>query len=80
MPIPRPRWRALNQSRTTRTQEENIGASPMPRNTRATLNWVKLPTRPAAACARDQIVSPEASSRRGPIRSISAPLGSWKKA
>ena len=67
-------------NRTTRTAEENIGASPAPRKTRATTNCQKLPTRPAPAWASDQTNRPRPSRRRGPTRSVSAPPGSWLKA
>ena len=80
MPVGRPRSRTLYQSRTTRTAEENIGASPRPRKTRAMENCQNEPTKPAAAWASDHRPRPVASSRCGPTRSTSAPPGSCAKA
>ncbi len=80
IPVGRPRPRTLYQSRTTRTAPENIGASPRPRNARVRTNCQKPATKPAVACATDQITRPAPSTRRGPSRSSSAPPGSWAKA
>ena len=80
MPVARPRSRGLNQSRTTRAQVGNCGASPTPSSTRAPKNSPKPLTSPPNTWARDHRLSPNVSRRRGPSLSTMAPVGSCEKA
>ena len=80
MPVARPRSRGLNQSRTTRAQVGNCGASPMPSRMRAPKNSPNPRTNPPSTCATDQRPRPQVNRMRGPNRSTIAPVGNCAKA
>ncbi len=80
MPVAVPRSRPPNQSRTTRAELGNCGASPKPSTARTTMNWPKPVTSPASAWASDHSASAPVSKRRGPNRSIKPPAGNCANA
>ncbi|MEJ0067260.1 MAG: hypothetical protein WDM85_19145 [Caulobacteraceae bacterium] len=64
-PVARPRTSGANQARTTLAPVGHCGASPRPRNRRATISCGRPTARPVAPWAADQRVSAPASSGRG---------------
>ena len=79
-PSGKPRSFSGNQFTEARAPAVNIGDSPMPRPTRATMNCPKFCTAPLTICAIDQTVMPSESMMCGPTRSVMAPTGSWQSA
>ncbi|MCY1307625.1 hypothetical protein D9M70_575610 [compost metagenome] len=79
-PVGVPRSSASNHSARALAADGNIGASPMPSNTRSPRKLARLLERPNAAWATDQKISDPPSISLLPNRSMMMPMGSCEKA
>ncbi|MNF05214.1 hypothetical protein D3C80_2048920 [compost metagenome] len=71
---------ASNHSESALAAEGNIGASPIPSNTRKPMNPAKLLTMPNADCATDQASNDAPRAILLPRRSMIMPIGNCAKA
>ena len=79
-PVGVPRSLASNHSDNALAADGNIGASPIPSNTRRPMKPAKLLTMPNAAWATDQPSNEAPRAILLPRRSMIMPIGNWAKA